>query len=207
MITSQSKKQQAAQFDRVHTYTDRGSSIIPAPGKRPGTLVPTPSRFRRRCDRPQWVGWRETRRRTGKPAKLPINPANGYSASPTDPGTWGTFDEATTAAILYKLAGVGRVIVPDDGLSVLDLDGCRDARTGHPDPWAADILNQFRDSYAEVSPSGTGYRAVVAGRPPTGTPCRVGPVELYTCDRYLTFTGWRVDSHPIYVAPAGDRLR
>jgi hypothetical protein len=48
--------------------------------------------------------------------------------------------------VAYKLAGVGRVIVPADGLSVLDLDGCWDRRTGPADPWAADILDTFGDT-------------------------------------------------------------
>ena len=205
MIAGQLEKQQTALLDHAHTDTDRGSSVILSTGKRPETLVPTSDQIPAEL-RTGPNGWAtQARRRTGKPAKLPINPANALPL-PNRSDTWGTFDAATTAAILFKLAGVGRVIVADDGLAVLDLDGCRDAN-GRPDPWAAEILDRFGDSYAEVSPSGTGYRAVVTGHPPAGTPCRVGPVELYTRDRYVTFTGWRVRAHPVLVAPAGDRLR
>jgi hypothetical protein len=169
---------------------------IPAPDS-----IPVELREGRR-----WVGWREAPRRGTKPAKIPINPANGCQASTIDPETWGTFDVATAAAIKYLLSGVGRVIASDDGLAGIDLDGCRDESTGRPDPWAADILGRFSDTYAEVSPSRTGFRLVVAGQPPLGMPCKVGSVECYTRDHYLTFTGQRLDGHPIAVAPAGNRL-
>jgi hypothetical protein len=155
----------------------------------------------------RWVGWRPIERRTGKPGKVPIDPATGRAASPNDPATWNTFDIAIEAVERFGLAGVGRVVAADDRLAFLDLDGCRDHRTGIPDPWAEEILAAFGDTYAEISPSGTGYRAVVAGLPPANMPCRVGLIELYSRDRYLTITGRRVESHPVVVADARDRLR
>jgi primase-polymerase (primpol)-like protein len=97
------------------------------------------------------------------------------------------------------------LLASDDGLIGLDLDGCRDPGNGRPDPWAADILGKFGDTYAEVSPSGTGYHIFIAGRLLAGMGKRFGGIEVYVEARYITL-GLRLDDHPIVVAPAGDRL-
>ncbi len=57
--------------------------------------------------------------------------------------------------------GVGLILGEwPDGYSIggVDLDSCRDPETGAMAPWACDVL-ALLDTYAEVSPSGTGAKA------------------------------------------------
>jgi putative DNA primase/helicase len=73
----------------------------------------------------------------------------------------------------------------------IDLDGCRDPRTGVLAPWAQSIVAAF-GSYAEVSPSGTGVKIIVRGKPrhngqKKGTDGIA--VETYGTGRFFTTTG------------------
>lgn len=57
------------------------------------------------------------------------------------------------------------------GLTVFafDLDACRDPLTGALEPWALDLVNRYRDTYIEVTPSGTGLRIwLLVKNPPKG---------------------------------------
>jgi len=81
-----------------------------------------------------------------------------------------------------------------DSYTGIDLDDCRDARSGDIEPWAREIIRQL-DSYTEISPSGTGIHILAKGTlPPRGR--RKGPVEIYSGGRYLTMTGEHLDGTP-----------
>lgn len=173
-------------------------SRVPSPASLPPVLV----RGRR------WVAWKLGKRPGTKPGKLPkvpINPRTGQPASPTDPETWGDFSEATDAVHRWGLSGLGRMIEPSDGLSFIDLDRCRNAETGRVNPWAEEILATISGTYAELSPSGTGFHLTVDAIPPKGAPCRRGSIELYSRLRYMTVTGDRLDGRPLVISD-GDRL-
>jgi len=92
---------------------------------------------------------------------MPLNPnAVGAGAKADDPSTWGTRRAAQRLAQRRK-GGVGVELsalpsLPGWRLCGVDLDGCLDA-SSEAAPWAAAVLNRF-DSYAEVSPSGTGLQ-------------------------------------------------
>jgi putative DNA primase/helicase len=134
----------------------------------------------------QWVAYR--------PDKVPIDPATGRPADTTDPTTWGTYDAAATRAATDGLPGVGFVLTADDPYAGVDLDDCRDPDTGQLDPGATAIVTGL-DSYAEVSPSGTGVHVIVKGTIP-GSRNRKGKVEMYDRNRYLTFTGQHIADAP-----------
>jgi primase-polymerase (primpol)-like protein len=51
----------------------------------------------------------------------------------------------------------------------VDLDVCRNPTTGVLVPWAQSIVRAF-DSYTEVSPSGTGVKILVRGKPRGSAP-------------------------------------
>ncbi len=147
----------------------------------------------------QWVGWDwvwDAAR--GEWAKVPRHPRTGGHASATNPGAWTDFDTALAAMTRHAWAGIGFVVTRDDPFTGVDLDRCRDPRTGALDAWAAEIVAAL-NSYTEVTPSGTGVRVWVIGtligRLPDGKEgTRRGPVEIYSGSRYFTVTGHRLDA-------------
>jgi primase-polymerase (primpol)-like protein len=134
----------------------------------------------------QWVGWR-SEERDGKQTKIPIDPSTGQYASSTDPETWGEFEAAADVVEGGDCTGIGFVFTDEDPFVGVDLDDCRDSKSGEPEQWAAEIIETL-NSYTEVSPSGTGYHVLVRGTLPEGRN-RHGDVELYETARYFTVTG------------------
>ena len=107
----------------------------------------------------KWVAWR-VENRNGKPTKMPKNPATGRNAQvPTNPATYGTRAAAERCWQKIKKedenGGIG--IVLGDDLVGCDLDSCRDPKSGEIADWAKEVIERF-DTYAEVSPSGTGVK-------------------------------------------------
>ncbi len=135
-------------------------------------------------DVPQWVLWRYEDGR-----KVPYQ-VSGYRASSTNPEHWSTFDVAREAYDRGGYSGVGFVFTDDDAYCGIDLDDCRVASTGVLADWATEIISRL-NSYAEVSPSGTGVKLIVRGNPgATGQrPYDNGKVEVYKSRRYFTITG------------------
>lgn len=149
-------------------------------------------------ERRQWVCWRYEQR-NGKQTKVPVDPHSGAMASPTDPTMWGTFEHAIAAcAGAPGLAGVGFVFAADDPFAGVDLDDCRDPKSGELRPWAQKVVN-FLDSYTEASPSGTGVKVFLRGTKP-GKRCRKahegGEIEVYDRGRYFAVTGRHVPGTP-----------
>ncbi len=54
--------------------------------------------------------------------------------------------------------GISYVLTEDDPFAAIDLDHCRDASTHSIDVWAQNFLDACRQSYSEVTPSGSGCR-------------------------------------------------
>lgn len=152
------------------------SAVLTGPGTIPAELL----------DLPQWVTWR-MELADGKPTKVPYSPATGHKASTTDPGTWGSYEQAVWAAASRGHAGVGFVFSADDPYVGVDLDHCRDPDTGAVEAWALEIVRRL-DSYTEVSQSGTGLHIIVRGElPPRGR--KKGPIEMYMSGRFFCMTG------------------
>lgn len=130
----------------------------------------------------RWVAWREEDKLgrptmngvcvgdpDEKPRKVPWAARGpGRRGSSTDPGTWGTRREAEKR--LPKLlrpgnsGGVGIQLgllaeLPRYALCGVDLDSCRDPRTGLIEPWASEVLERF-PSRAEISPSQEGLKVL-----------------------------------------------
>jgi replicative DNA helicase len=141
----------------------------------------------------QWVNWKAIFR-DGKEVKLPIKP-DRTPASSTDPSTWSRFDALATEGV----SGIGFVFSLDDPYIGIDLDGCRDPKTGQIEPWAAEAIDQL-GTYAEVSPSKTGVKLigttdeswthqnkVAVDAPSHGG--KLAGVEVYDRGRYFAITG------------------
>src|SRR5215472_1055215 len=144
----------------------------------------------------QWIVWRYERH-GGKPTKVPYQ-FNGNRANSTDPKTWCSFADALKTwqhDDPTRFSGIGFVFSPDDPFFGIDLDDCLDA-DGRLKPWAQPIMERLSDSYAEISPSGSGIKIWAKGKLPGGGaafPLGDGRVEIYDRARYFTATGnhWR----------------
>lgn len=133
--------------------------------------------------------------------KIPTQPS-GVPAKSNDPTTWTTFDEVVAAYSRGGFDGIGYIFAEDDPFCGIDLDGCRHPREGIAD-WAQDIISRL-DSYAEVSPSGSGVKIFVCGKSPfSGGKKKSLPqhgseggkeagIEVYDHGRFFVVTGQRV---------------
>ena len=149
-----------------------------------------PDALRRLAGAEQWVAWDDVGGR-----KVPKSP-HGGNAKSNDPSTWGSFEEAASAAEANGFTGVG--IELGGGLVGIDLDGC--VHDGRIDPWAQEIIDSI-GSYTELSPSGSGIH-ILAYADPASTGAigradhRVG-IEVYNHGRYFTVTGRQVGTSGI----------
>lgn len=140
-------------------------------------------------ERPQWTCWR-LEERDGKETKVPYIPGTSRRASSTDLMTWRTFQVALAA---YEVGeppydGIGFVLCSADPYVGIDLDDCRDPKSGGVAEWAQKILGSVAEGYIEASPSGTGIHIIVEGVVRGGAMKKQG-FEMYGRDRFFTITG------------------
>lgn len=143
-------------------------------------------------DRDQWVLWRLEQRKD-KPTKVPYQVHRGSKAAADKPETWSNHFVAMNAYVTGNYSGIGYVFAADDPYCGIDLDRCRDPKTGTIEPWAQTIIEQCA-SFSEVSPSGTGVKIFCRGKLPSRTGKRhdLGDgkrIELYDHGRYFAVTG------------------
>jgi len=131
-----------------------------------------------------WVGWK-WEERGGKSTKVPINPITLGNAITTNPSTWSNFNQAVSG-VGHKYVGIGFVF-DGTGLVGVDIDDCRDPKTGSLSPEAKHIIREL-DSYTEISQSCRGIHIICKGELPKDGR-REGPVEMYETGRYFIMTG------------------
>lgn len=142
--------------------------------------------------------------------KIPLQ-IDGRAASAIDNSTWTTLTQALAALKSGKFDGIG-VMLGDlaDGhyLVGLDLDGCRDPKTGKIADWAMDEIRRWT-TYCEVSPSGTGVKlyGLFEGTPPIsgrsvlapgeqGRNGKAAKIEVFAQGRYFCVTRRHVPNTP-----------
>ena len=142
----------------------------------------------------QWLVWRqENVVGSSKPTKIPYNPKTGKKASVTDPSHWCSYNDAVNClANGGSYNGVGLVLTRNDPYFVCDLDNAKGNKA---------IIDQQKkiaekfDTYSEISPSGMGLHTVGKGSIPSGR--RKDCIEIYSSERYITFTGNVYNNKPI----------
>lgn len=115
---------------------------------------------------PRWCRWRLKRNEQGKKTKSPIG-------STKDPKNWKPLADLEHEIDATKGLGftLTKGVELDDGsrLFCLDLDGCRDPKTGKLAEWAKQVVTDLDRTYSEVTPSGTGLHVWLAVKnPPVG---------------------------------------
>jgi NrS-1 polymerase HBD domain len=137
----------------------------------------------------QWLCWKFEDIGAAKPTKVPYQ-INGQLANVNEPSTWCNYEDAVKHSSDYS--GIGFVFSDNDGFSFIDLDDT------NGDTLAYDrqikIYREF-DSWSEVSPSGRGLHIIVKGHVPSGR--RRNFIEVYSSQRYATFTGNVYNDKPI----------
>jgi hypothetical protein len=142
----------------------------------------------------RWVLWNWVKAADGRLTKPPYRVDNPtVYAKPNDPTTWACGMAALKAYALGVADGIGYALM-NSGIGAVDLDDCRDPKTGELAPWAQQLLEKC-GTYAEVTPSGCGLRII--GKVNGGTLHRKfaapdgGSVEVYrnNCARYICITG------------------
>jgi replicative DNA helicase len=151
-------------------------------------------------DRPQWVLWK-IGERDGKETKLPYQ-LSGSLAESDNPATWSPYEAIVAKYAKGGYSGIGYVFAKDDPYCGIDLDGCR-GEDGKFAEWAREALKKL-DSYAEISPSGTGVKIFVKAESPFASGKKITlkseaevsnkkpGIEVYDHLRYFAITGNRV---------------
>lgn len=146
----------------------------------------------------RWVTWRAEGNLGEKPRKVPYAPDRiNTRASSTDPSTWGSFDQSEAAYLEGGRTGVG-IVLNGDGLVGVDIDHC--VTDGVPSVAAIVFLDSLGAGYIEISPSGTGLRAIGYGEQLEAgvNGAKDGlQAEFYSTGRYLTLTGKTIKTGPL----------
>jgi len=148
-------------------------------------------------DENNWVLWKNVIR-GGKSTKIPYSVWDA-PASSTDASTWSTYESSVIRFDEAQHAGIGFVFAAGGGFAGIDLDGCRNPKTGVIEEWAWKVIERFH-GYTEISPSETGVKIWI--------PCSASVakginkklaekavsekspgIEIYTQGRYFAFTG------------------
>jgi primase-polymerase (primpol)-like protein len=142
-----------------------------------------------------WLIWRlepDASNPNGKSLKVPYyadgGKRHGKQGGIDDRRRMTTFAVARDAAARLGFTGVGLALMPEFGITALDLDNCVDEQGKLP-PEIEQIASQ---TYAEYSPSGMGVRAFVRGSYGNRKSPTAGNdygFETFTSNGFVTFTG------------------
>lgn len=128
--------------------------------------------------------------------KIPMNPNFRVQkkARANDPSSWSSFSVVKNVIDSGRGLGVGFFFDDDDPFVGIDLDHVVD-KNGELDPVAVNFLDEFPNTYVELSMSGTGIHLIIKANLPksflgsnTGGR-KINNVEFYTAKHYLALTG------------------
>jgi hypothetical protein len=158
-------------------------------------------------DLDSWLTYRIEQKPDGKLNKIPTDPDTGRDKDRADFGM--TYEQALQAAAdSTHVSDIGLYLKPGYILTCIDLDGCRDPKTGRVEDWAMQIVRLF-DSYAEVSISGKGIHVFVTGvSQGRKRSQQIGghKVEIYSYGQFIAVTGDHLAGTPDDIRPRQDIL-
>lgn len=142
----------------------------------------------------RWIGW-QYRLRNATWSKVPVHPVTLKPVDATRPTNGVPFDRALTALRKHptKLDGLGFIL--GEGIAGVDVDDCF-KEDGSLDARGTRISDKFEDTYAEVSPSGAGFKVLVKVDPELRVQGhKNNGIEVYSERRYFCITGQRLNGH------------
>ncbi len=146
----------------------------------------------------QWHLWELNNERR----KIPRTISRSYSAKSNDPNTWASFEQ--TIEVLRESQSNGcqkyglafELGLPDAETSLVGWDFDNALTSDHQmRDWATPIWELLKNHcFAEISPSGNGFKMICKGKKPKGSRCRKnyeqgGSVEVYSHSRFWCITG------------------
>jgi len=142
----------------------------------------------------QWVVWKyELVEGRPDPTKVPYQ-VNGYHAKSDDWRTWTTFERVCQA--LDEIGcwdGIGFVFSADDHYCGVDLDHIWQSDADEGIDWGWGLIEKFWNTYAEESPSESGYKIWCRAKlPAQGRKWNMGSgrrIEMFDRGRFFTITG------------------
>lgn len=120
-------------------------------------------------------------------SKIPICPFADFSASASDPKTWGTFEETIENIDQKLFEYAGFVFSSSDDFIGIDIDAGKDS-DGFISELACDCIGLCQ-SYTELSKSGRGFHIIVKGKLPFKGKNNQNGLEIYQSNRYFVMTG------------------
>jgi len=148
-------------------------------------------------DAPRWAIWKAEPKTqadgTMKLDKVPYrSDRTDTHARSNDPASWSTFELAYQAYRDREQTGAdGLFFGLGDGFAAVDIDDSVDPVALEPDESAREVIDAI-GSYTERSVSGAGVRIFAYGPETKGI--KVGQLELYSRQRFMTVTGQRIAS-------------
>lgn len=147
-------------------------------------------------EQPRWLMWRWFQKH-GRWTKRPYQ-IEGLPASATRTEHWSDFEDAWQAFLTNDyFDGIGFAL--GDGFVGVDLDCCHDGEK--PDPEASRVIKRLR-TYAEVSPTRTGVKAICRGKKPPGW--RDSDEVEIKDSGYFTITGMLLEESAEEIGPLRD---
>ena len=167
-----------------------------------GDLADPPKALTPLCLMPNWLTWKWQRSTTNssgwtKPPYRADDPSR--HAKSDDPKTWNDRHIAVSAVLAGKANGIGFALTNTE-VGAVDLDHCRDPKTGAIDAWAQKILDAAPNAYHEITVSGEGLRVIgIAAGPKTHRKLNVpdgrngARIEIFRrATRYITVSGLEI---------------
>lgn len=158
----------------------------------------------------RWILWRYSLiEKTGKWTKTPHSAVSGHKVDATNFANGVDF----TSAVAALKAGKGRFdglgFLLGEGIAGIDVDDCIDSN-GNLDERGQQLSDAYKGTYAEVSPSGQGFKILVN----IGDDAKLavigkntGDTEIYGSNRYFTVTGGILAGHAQVIAPMAEAFR
>lgn len=134
----------------------------------------------------RWNYWKLVDK-DGKKTKIPINAKTLKSVSTTKLEDWNDYDFCYNKVNQVKnyVSGFGYVFTRDDNIVFIDLDHC--IENGVINEFAMSICRRFKDTYQEISQSGSGIHIFCYGS--IDKSLKTEKIEIYNHERYVAFTG------------------
>lgn len=142
----------------------------------------------KRMDR--WICWREEQD-GNRSAKIPVDIDTDrdqtFRVSYRDEEHWYTYREAKKFVRTRDDVDGLQIVINDsrDPFVIIDFDDCINPHTNEIDPSARKYLNQA-NTYAELSPSGTGFHLILQGNVPRqGWSAPTDTLDLEVYEKYI----------------------